>query len=139
VLKAALIAVMTHLDALDSTQTAQRREVLLYLLSLILYRRPTEEHQELVALVERHTPDMELETMVQSMAEALMERGIAQGETRAKQTALLKLLQFRFDAIPQALTHQITAIRSVARLDTLVEQGLTAQTLEDIDWQNHDR
>jgi len=125
VLKAALIAVMTHLDALDSTQTAQRREVLLYLLSLILYRRPTEEHQELVALVERHTPDMELETMVQSMAEALMERGIAQGETRAKQTVLLLL---RSEA-SRGLTRSLSKGSPHRRLRTLIGKTTTDKQL----------
>ena len=51
--------------------------------------------------------------------------------------ALLKLLRFRFDPIPQALTHQIRSIRSLALLDALFEQVLAAQTLEDINWQNH--
>lgn len=93
-------------------------------------------------------------SLAQSMAEVFMERGIAQGieqgkaegiergieqsETRAKQTALLKLLQFRFEPIPQALTNQIASIRSLAWLGALFEQVLAAQTLDDIDWQNHD-
>ena len=116
-------------------------------------------------VVDRHTPDMEVETMAQSMADVLIERGLArgieqgkaegkaegieqgmaqgierglaQGETRAKQMALLKLLRFRFDPIPQALTTQIRSIRSLALLDALFEQVLAAQTLEDINWQNH--
>ena len=66
-----------------------------------------------------------------------IEQGIEQGETRAKQMALLKLLRFRFDPIPQALTHQIRSIQSLALLDMLFEQVLSAQTLEDINWQNH--
>ena len=164
-LKEALIEAMVHLDSLDATQAGQRREAILYLLSLILYRRPTAEHQELVSVVDRHTPDMEVETMAQSMAEVLIERGLArgieqgkaegkaegieqgmaqgierglaQGETRAKQMALLKLLRFRFDPIPQALTDQIRSIRSLTLLDALFEQVLSAQTLEDISWQNH--
>ena len=77
-----LIEAVLHLDTLDAAQAAQRREAILYLVSLILYRRPAEEHQELVSLVERHTPDMEVETMAQSMAEVLMERGIEQGIER---------------------------------------------------------
>ncbi len=144
-LKRALIEAMVHLDSLDAAQAGQRREAILYLLSLILYRRPTAEHQELVRVVDRHTPDMEVETMAQSMAEVLIERGMArgiaqgkaEGETAAKQMALLKLLRFRFDPIPQALTHQIRSIRSLALLDALFEQVLAAQTLEDINWQNH--
>ncbi len=80
--------------------------------------------------------DGKVEGIAQGKAEGIAE-GIAQGETRAKQMALLKLLQFRFDTIPQALTNQITSIQSRALLDALFEQVLAAQTLEDINWQNH--
>ena len=41
------------------------------------------------------------------MTEHLIERGkaqgIEQGETQAKQEALLKLLQFRFDSVPESV------------------------------------
>ena len=79
--------------------------------------------------------------MAQTMAEHLIERGIErgieqgieQGETRAKQEAVLKLLRFRFDSVPESVTHQITRIQSLSRLDLLFEKVLTAQTLDEID------
>lgn len=75
----ALLEAIAYLDALGLAQAAQRREAFMYLLFLILYRRPATEHQELITLVDRQTPHMEVETMAQSMAEVLLERGIAQG------------------------------------------------------------
>ena len=72
--------------------------------------------------------------MAQTMAEHLIE----QGKTQAKQEAVLKLLRFRFDSIPESVTNQITQIRSHSRLDALVENVMTAQTLDEIDWQNRD-
>ena len=65
-------------------------------------------------------------------------QGIEQSETRAKREAVLKLLQFRFDAVPESVTNQITRIRSHSHLDSLVENVMTAQTLDEIDWQNRD-
>ena len=62
--------------------------------------------------------------------------GIEQGETRAKQDALLKLLDSHFDVVPEARIRQIETTGSVARLDSLFEQALTAKTLDDIDWEN---
>ncbi len=137
VLKKVLTEAMGPLDSLDAARAAQT----------------VAEYQELLKVIVQHTPDMEVETMAQSMAEVLIERGMAQGieqgmvqgkaegiaegETRAKQMNILKLLQFRFDTIPQALTDQITSIQSLALLDMLFEQVLAAQTLEDIHWQNH--
>ena len=92
--------------------------------------------------------------MAQTMAEHLIERGKAQGleqgkaqgleqgleqgETRAKQEALLKLIRFQFESVPESVINQITLIQSLSRLDALFEQVLTAQTLDEIDWQIHD-
>ena len=72
--------------------------------------------------------------MAQTMAEHLIE----QGETRAKQEAILKLMQFLFDSAPESVTSQITRIRSLSRLDSIFERVLAAQTLDEIDWQNRD-
>ena len=72
------------------------------------------------------------------MAKTMAEHLIEQGETQAKQEAILKLLRFRFDSIPESVTNQITQIRSHSRLDALVENVMTAQTLDEIDLQNRD-
>ena len=84
--------------------------------------------------------------MAQTMAERLIEQGIErgkaqgieQGETQAKQEVILKMIRLRFDSVPESVTSQITRIRSLSRLDSLVENVLTAQTLDEIDLQNHD-
>ena len=75
----ALIRAVSELEALNTTEAAQKREAIIYLLSLILHRRPEAEHEELVKLVEHYTPKMEVGRMAQSMAEVLIERGIEQG------------------------------------------------------------
>ena len=80
--------------------------------------------------------------MAKTMAEHLIEQGIEQGiergKTQAKQEVILKMIRLRFDSVPEAVTNQITQIRSHSRLDALVENVLTAQTLDEIDWQNRD-
>ena len=87
--------------------------------------------------------------MAQTMAEHLIEQGIKQGkaqvikqgieqgERRAKQEVLLKLLRFRFGSVPESMTNEITLIQSLSRLDLLFEKAMTAWTLDEIDWQNH--
>jgi hypothetical protein len=80
--------------------------------------------------------------MAQTMAERLIEQGkaqvikqgIEQGQRRAKQETLLKLLRFRFGSVPESMTNEITLIQSLARLDSLFERVLNAQTLDEIDW-----
>ena len=64
-----------------------------------------------------------------------MERGIEQGEARAKQMALLKILHHQFQTVPETLTTWIQTLRDPAHLDTLFEQALNAENLEDIDWE----
>jgi UDP-N-acetylglucosamine transferase subunit ALG13 len=88
----------------------------------------------LSTLVDQHIQQAsdreEVEVMAQTMAEHLIE----QGETRAKQEALLKLIRFQFESVPESVTNEITLIQSLARLDSLFERVLNAQTLDEIDW-----
>ena len=84
------------------------------------------------------------------MAEHLIEQGKVQGKSEGKaegraegravekQSAVLKLLRLRFGTVPESFTNQISSIRNFSRLDALFEEALTAQTLDEIDLQNHD-
>ncbi len=69
-------------------------------------------------------------------------------ERRAKQDAVLKLLLRRFDSVPaltggemtrrKSVINRIASIRSLSRLDSLFENAMTVQTLDEIDLENHD-
>ena len=59
-------------------------------------------------------------------------RGEKRGKKLAKQEVLLKLLQLRFNEVPESVANQINLIRSASRLDTLIENALTAQTLDEL-------
>ena len=63
-------------------------------------------------------------------------KGIEQGKTRAKQEAVIKLLQFRFNDIPKMVTDQVTSIQDLSRLDLLFEEVWEADTLDEINLQN---
>ena len=79
--------------------------------------------------------------MAQTTAEFLIEQGIqrgieqgkAEGKAEGKQDAILKLLQFKFQNVPEVLSREISNIHNLSRLDTLLEQAMTAQSLEEID------
>ena len=77
--------------------------------------------------------------MSQSMAERLfeqgVERGIEQGRIQVKQANVLKVLRLRFHAIPESITDEISLMRNLSRLDALLEQAVTAKSLNDIDFQ----
>ena len=72
----------------------------------------------------------------------LVQHFIQQAETRAetqtKQETVLKLLRLRFDSVPESVTEKITSIQSIPRLDSLIENAVTAETLNEIDLENHD-
>ena len=145
-MRAALIEAVAHIDTLDDEKAQQWRRAIFYLYLLILHRRPTEEHDELKTLVHQQIQETsrkeEGETMAQTMAQYLMEqgekRGEKRGETNAKREDILKLLRLRFDPVPESVTNKISAIRSLSRLDTLFERVATAQTFDDIDWEDHE-
>ncbi len=63
-------------------------------------------------------------------------KGRAEGRAEGKQDAVLKLLQFRFQDVPEVLSREISNIHNLTRLDTLLEQVMTAQSLEEIDTQS---
>ena len=42
--------------------------------------------------------------MAQTMAEYLIEQGEVRGEAQAKREAVLKLLRFRFDTVPESVS-----------------------------------
>ena len=138
----ALMAAVAHIDTLDDEKTNQWKRAIFYLYLLILNRRPSEEHDELKTLVQTQIRDTSRReegiAMAQTMAEYLMEQGEKRGEERgqtdAKQDAVLKLLHLRFESVPESITRKIGAIRSLSRLDSLFEKAVTAQTLDDIDW-----
>ena len=76
------------------------------------------------------------EAMAQTMAEYLIQQGKEEGKIDTKQEDLLKLLSLRFDAVPDLVANKISSIRNLSRLDTLFLQAATAQTLDEIDWED---
>ena len=146
-LRAALMEAVGHINSLDDEKMQQWRRAIFYLYLLILHRRPTEEHDELKTLVHQQIQETsrreEGETMAQTMAQYLIEqgekRGEKRGETNAKREDILKLLRLRFDPIPESVTRKIGSMRSLSRLDALFEAAVTAQTLDDIDWEGGGR
>ena len=79
--------------------------------------------------------------MAQTTAEFLIEQGMqlgveqgkAEGKAEGKQDAVLKLLQLRFQHVPETLSREISNIHNHTRLDILLEQAMTAESLDEID------
>ena len=78
--------------------------------------------------------------MAQTTAEFLREQGKAEGKAEGKvegtQDTILKFLQLQFQDVPEVLSREIRNIQNLTHLDTLLEQAMTAQSLEEIDTQS---
>ena len=159
-LSEALIEALSHISTLDEASAQQRQRAISYLLLLILHRRPVDEQSELTHLLGQHVQEAsdreELELMAQTMAEHLIEQGkaqgieqgieqgkaqgieqgIEQGKVQEKQSDVLKVLQLRFHTIPESIANKISSIQSLSRLDSVLEQAVTAKALNEIDLQN---
>ena len=66
------------------------------------------------------------------------EQGREQGAVQANQAALLRLLESRFNPVPETVVNRITLTRNLSRLDSLFEKALNAETLEEIDSEIND-
>ncbi len=128
----ALRETLTQLATLDAADSGQRREAIMYLVSLIVHRRSKEEQEELIELVARHTRDMEVAPMAETMAEFLFERGIAQGMERgiekgACQTAIKNITAVLNARFPHCDIHTATQqLETLSNLEHLEQLLLTA-------------
>jgi hypothetical protein len=71
-------------------------------------------------------------TVWMTWSERLRAEGAREGERRALQGVLLRLLEKRFGPVPQKALKKVERLRSVPRLNDLVERVLTASSLEDL-------
>ena len=129
---------VSHLASVDEDFSPQVSEALRYFVQLIIHRHPLNERDTLVDIIREHIQDhKELEAMAQTTAEFLIEQGkaegIEQGKAEGRQDAVLKLLEFRFQNVPDTLSREISNIHNLSLLDTLLEQAMSAKSLEEID------
>lgn len=116
----ALVDAVSSLEGLEASEASQKREALVYLLMLILHRRPAGEHDELISLVERHTSDKEVSTMAQTMAEVLLERG-------ARETTMENIVAVLTARFPQADINALKpTLEAIADLNRLKHLNLNA-------------
>ena len=126
----ALADAVSHLASIDEDFAPQVAEALRYFVQLIFHRRSLEERDALVDIITQHIQNpKELETMAQTTAEFLREQGKVEG----KQDTILKFLQLQFQSVPEGLSREIRSIHNLTHLDTLLEQAMTAQSLDEID------
>ena len=130
-LSRALVEAVSFLESLDPSEALQKREALVYLLMLIFHRRPVDEREELVRLVEERTSDKEVSTMAETTAEFLLAQGIERGTRETTIENILSVLTARFpSADVNPLKPALEAIADLNRLKQLLLNASLANSFQ---------
>ena len=98
---------------------------------LIFHRRPVDEREELVRLVEERTSDKEVSTMAETTAEFLLARGIERGARETTIENILSVLTARFpSADVNTLKPVLEAIADLNRLKQLLLNASLANSFQ---------
>ncbi len=112
--------VAARLNGLASRDKVRWDGLMRFILGWAIQRRPEEEREDLVAMVQGVQEDVlrggEVRAMSQTIADALRAEGLHQGDLRTARELLLGLLRDRFGRVPRALRQQIEATTDLERL-----------------------
>ena len=139
-MREALDAAIDHLEMLSPEERNQWEKLMYYLVLLIYHRRQPPEQQLLMQQVQNkvriHIRREEVANMGQTAAQALIQEGRQEGREmgaiEAMQKMLVKLLNLKFDSIPQSVLQRIQTLRDTEQLDQLIGQIVTASNLQDM-------
>ncbi len=78
--------------------------------------------------------------MSQTIAEQLMQEGEERGEERGekrgslktKREDVLRLMQIRFNSVPQSIVKKVKSMRNIDRLDAIFEEAAIANNISEI-------
>ena len=108
-----------------------------YLVLLIFHRRDKDEQPEFISLVEGTVKDRnrreEVSKMGKTAAQALIEEGKELGALQTRQEDLLKFMRGKFQSVPVSVEQKILTIRDANKLSTLIDNVISANTIDDID------
>ena len=113
-----------------------RQELIHAMFSYAFWKRPAEERESIKAIALRgYTNPVDrqrMETMVQTIAEAYIEEGVAKGELKANRAALRRQLTLRFGAVPETVLEKIEAVSDPARLQAALDQVIQMKYLDEL-------
>ena len=139
-----LIRAIENISQLPEKALNQWTRAMYYLVLLIYHGRPIDEHEELQDIVSQNIKGRKREKEGEEMAQTIVEyyieqgekqgelRGEKRGELRAKREVVLKLMRFRFDAVPESVEKKVKSTRSINRLDALFEKALSAKNISEL-------
>jgi hypothetical protein len=130
---------LRRLETLSGSDKVRWKELLWFVLSWSLRRRPDEEKdswkQAVVASQDKADDQAEVLAMSEvawkTWEDAVRERGEASGELRARRAVLRELLEEKFGPLPDGLIQRIESI-DLDRLRAAIRQVLRVQSLDEL-------
>jgi hypothetical protein len=146
--RAVFVAVLRRLERLREQQPMRWHDLLWFILSWGVRRRPGGEQEALLEAARnsqmelKHREEVEKPStaVVETWEQELVARGEARGEARgrvegvisARQEDLRLLLEARFGPLPEALVAQIAAIHDPGRLRDALQRVVHLRSLEEL-------
>lgn len=141
---AAFAAVFTEavqrLAALGGQNHPRWYDLMRIVLTFLQWRRPTPEHEALVAVAKAANEDVvrqrEIEAMSEKLGATIADRAMAKGQAKGQlsmcRTMLRDLLEDRFGMVPEDLLQRIESCSDLERLQRAARQVYRVQSLEEL-------
>lgn len=129
-------AVLQRLEALSEAQPVRWHDLLWFVLSWGLRRRPGQERERLMDAARDSQSAVAHRQEVQSMSETIGQTWeqelLIRGQVREARNMLQRLLEKRFGPLPEPVTRQIEAVDELERLHGAFDRALQITSLTDL-------
>jgi hypothetical protein len=130
-------AVLRRLEGLSEAEKVRWHDLLWFVLSWGLRRRPGQEREPLLEAAEGSQFGVahreEIRRMSETITQTWEQEMLVRGELKASRDNLRVLLEERFGPLPEAVAQRIEAMDDLERLRTLFRQAVRVTSLEELE------
>ncbi len=134
-----LAEVMRRLEAVNQKESVRWHDLMWFLMSWAIRRRPGAERANIVAAMTAKVNDVTIQQEVRNMAgrvgqrweDEVLLRGETRGQLRMARSMLRKALEARFGTLPEDVVEQIEALEDIERLQAGVIKVVRIEKLRE--------
>lgn len=125
---------MRRLSGLADRDPVRWQELVWMALSYAWSRRPARERERVLEITQQANPARrkEVENMVKTVMEDLIDQGVAKGELCAHRNILRRVLTRQFGPLPEPVLQQIDQAADLEGLATAIEQAPRMKSLDEL-------
>ena len=131
-----LVEARERIEITAEEDQERRYELIHAMFTYAYWKRPAAEREAIKAIAvgnpKNPVDQRRMETMVQTIAEAYIEEGVAKGQLIASRETLRRQLTLRFGNVSNAVLEQIDSTTDLARLQNALDQVLQLKSLEEL-------